>query len=219
MDIVRARHNMVEQQIRPWEVLDPEVLGLFQRCPRDAYVPEEYRALAYADTRIPLGDGQAMMLPREEARLLQGACARTTGISARGGHRERLPDRPPSPPLCRHVTSIEISAERSERAAGVLAAQGVHNVALEVGDGRLGRPDGGASYHAVALTGSVHELDPTLLAQLEVGGRLFAIVGEAPAMEARLVTRTSTDQWDTESLFETVVPHLVGAAPPRRFDF
>ena len=218
MDIERARHNMVEQQIRPWEVLDPEVLGLFQRCPRDAYVPEEYRALAYADTRIPLGDGQAMMLPREEARLLQalqlGRRESVLEVGTGSGFLTAL-----LAALCRHVTSIEISPARSERAAGVLAARGVHNVSLEVGDGRLGWPDGGATYHAIALTGSVHELDPTLLTQLEVGGRLFAIVGDAPAMEARLVTRTSTGQWDTESLFETVVPHLVGAAPPRRFDF
>ena len=159
-----------------------------------------------------------MMLPREEARLLQalalGPRESVLEVGTGSGFLTAL-----LAASSRHVTSIEISPQHSERAAALLAARRIHNVALEVGDGRLGRPDGGATYHAIALTGSVHTLSPTLLEQLEVGGRLFAIVGEAPAMEARLVTRTSTDQWDTESLFETVVPHLVGAAPPPRFEF
>jgi protein-L-isoaspartate(D-aspartate) O-methyltransferase len=218
MDIERARHNMVEQQIRPWEVLDVEVLGLFQRCPRDAYVSEEYRALAYADTRIPLGEGQVMMLPREEARLLQALQLEpghsVLEIGTGSGYLTSL-----LAASSRHVTSVEISANLSERARRVLAAEGTYNITLEVGDGLRGWPDGSAPYDAIALTGSVYELDPALLEQLEVGGRLFAIVGQAPAMEACLVTRTSKRQWDTESLFETVVPPLIGAGPPRRFHF
>ena len=218
MDIERARFNMVEQQIRPWEVLDTEVLGLFQRCPRDAFVPEEYRALAYADTRIPLSEGQVMMLPREEARLLQalqlGPRDAVLEVGTGSGYLTAL-----LAALARHVTSVEISPALAARAGRNLAAQGIYNVTLEVGDGRLGWPDRGAPYDAIALTGSVYELDPALLEQVEVGGRLFAIVGQAPAMEARLVTRTSSRQWDTESLFETVVPPLIGAGPPPRFDF
>ena len=218
MDIERARYNMVEQQIRPWEVLDTEVLGLFQRCPRDAYVPEEYRALAYADTRIPLGNGQEMMLPREEARLLQalqlGRGDSVLEVGTGSGYLSAL-----LAASSRYVTSVEICEGLSARAGRILAAEGVYNVALEVGDGHRGWPVGGTSYDAVALTGAVHELDPALLDQLEIGGRLFAIVGQAPAMEARLVTRTSSRQWDSESLFETVVPHLCGGAPPQRFEF
>ena len=218
MDIERARYNMVEQQIRPWEVLDAEVLRLFQRCARDVYVPEEYRALAYADTQIPLGEGQVMMLPREEARLLQALQLETRNsvleIGTGSGYLSAL-----LAASSRHVTSVEISAELSARAGRILSAEGIYNVTLQVGDGRLGWPDGAAPFDAIALTGSVYELDPALLEQLEVGGRLFAIVGQAPAMEARLVTRTSSSQWDTESLFETVVPHLSGAEPPQRFDF
>ena len=218
MDIERARYNMVEQQIRPWEVLDTEVLDLFQRCPRDAYVPEEYRALAYADTRIPLGDGQEMMLPREEARLLQalqlGRGDSVLEVGTGSGYLSAL-----LAASSRHVTSVEIHEGLSARADRILAAEGVYNVALEVGDGHRGWPAGGTSYDAIALTGAVHELDPALLDQLEIGGRLFAIVGQAPAMEACLVTRTSSRQWDRESLFETVVPHLCGGAPPQRFEF
>ena len=218
MDIERARYNMVEQQIRPWEVLDAEVLRLFQRCARDVYVPEEYRALAYADTQIPLGEGQVMMLPREEARLLQALQLETRNsvleIGTGSGYLSAL-----LAASSRHVTSVEISAELSARAGRILSAEGIYNVTLQVGDGRFGWPDGAAPFDAIALTGSVYELDPALLEQLEVGGRLFAIVGQAPAMEARLVTRTSSSQWDTESLFETVVPHLSGAEPPQRFDF
>ena len=218
MDIERARFNMVEQQIRPWEVLDTEVLGLFQRCPRDAYVPEEYRAFSYADVRIPLPEGQVMLLPREEARLLQalqlGARDAVLEVGTGSGYLAAL-----LAAIARHVTSIEISAELSARAGRILSAQGVYNVTLEVGDGRLGWPGAGAPYDAIVLTGSVYELDRALFEQLEVGGRLFAIVGQAPTMEARLGTRTSSRQWDTESLFETVVPPLTGAGPPPRFDF
>ena len=218
MDIERARYNMVEQQIRPWEVLDAEVLRLFQRCLRDAYVPEEYRALAYADTRIPLGVGQEMMLPREEARLLQalqlGRGDSVLEVGTGSGYLSAL-----LAASSRHVTSIEISEALSARAGRVLAAEGVYNVTLEVGDGHRGWRAGGVTYDAIALTGAVHELDPALLDQLAIGGRVFAIVGQAPAMEARLVTRTSSRQWDTESLFETVVPHLTGGGPPQRFDF
>ena len=218
MDIERARFNMVEQQIRPWEVLDTEVLRLFGRCPRDTYVPEEYRALAYADTRIPLGNGQEMMLPREEARLLQalqlGRGDSVLEVGTGSGYLTAL-----LAASSRHVTSIEISEGLSERAGRILAAEDVCNVTLEIGDGHRGWPAGGMTYDAIALTGSVHELDPALLDQLETGGRLFAIVGQAPAMEARLVTRTSMRQWDSEGLFETVVPHLVGGGPPQRFEF
>lgn len=215
MDIERARFNMVEQQIRPWEVLDTDVLRLFERRPRDTFVPEEYRMLAYADMRIPLEDGQQMMLPREEARLLQAlqleARDAVLEVGTGTGYLTAL-----LADLARHVTSVEILPEFSERAGRTLASLGIYNVSLEVGDARLGWPSS-APYEAIALTGSIPVLHPEILEQLEVGGRLFAIVGQAPAMEARLVTRTSSQQWDTESLFETVVPPLEGAHAPRRF--
>ena len=217
MDLARARSNMVEQQIRPWEVLDSEVLGLLRRRPRETFVPEEYRTLAYADTRIPLAEGQVMMLPREEARLLQALQIKARDavleVGTGSGHLTAL-----LAGLARHVTSVEISQRLSEGAGRVLAAEEVRNVTLEVGDGRLGWPSG-APYDAIAITGSVYELDPAVTEQLALGGRLFAIVGQAPAMEARLITRTSQRQWDTESLFETVVPPLTGACPPPRFTF
>ena len=215
MDLERARFNMVEQQIRPWEVLDADVLSLFERRPRDAFVPEEYRNLAYADMRIPLEDGQQMMLPREEARLLQALQIETRDavleVGTGSGYLTAL-----LADLARHVTSVEILPGLGERAGRTLASLGIYNVSLEVGDARLGWPSG-APYAAIALTGSVPALHPEILEQLEVGGRLFAITGRAPAMEACLVTRTSSRQWDTESLFETVVPPLKGAPAPRHF--
>ena len=215
MDLDRARFNMIEQQIRPCEVLDGEVLSLFERRPREAFVPEEYRKLAYADMRIPLENGQQMMLPREEARLLQAlqleARDAVLEVGTGTGYLTAL-----LADLARHVTSVEILPGLSERASRTLASLGIYNVSLEVGDARLGWPSR-APYAAIALGGSVPTLDPEILKQLEVGGRLFAIVGGAPAMEARLVTRTSSRQWDTESLFETVVPPLGGTPAPRRF--
>ncbi len=218
MNFEIARHNMIEQQIRPWEVLDAEVLRLFQLCPRDTYVPEEYRALAYADTRIPLGHEQEMMLPREEARLLQALQLEggdtVLEVGTGSGYLTSL-----LAASSRHVTSVEIIEELSGRAGRTLTAEGVYNVTLEIGDGHRGWPAGGVAYDAIALTGSVHRLDPALLDQLAVGGRLFAIVGRAPAMEACLITRTSNRQWDSESLFETVVPPLEGGDPPQRFEF
>ena len=217
MDLERARFNMIEQQIRPWEVLDANVLGLLEQRPRDTFVPEECRKLAYADMRIPLEGGQVMMLPREEARLLQALQVKERDavleVGTGSGYLTAL-----LADLARHVTSVEILPGLSERAGRTLASLGIRNVTLEVGDARHGWPRG-APYAAIALTGSVHALDPAILEQLEVGGRLFVIVGDAPAMEARLVTRTSAQQWDTESLFETVVPSLAGAQADPHFTF
>ena len=206
---------MVEQQIRTWEVLDHVVLDLLEQAPRHEYVPAAYRNLAYADIAVPLGDGEVMMPPRVEARLLQslavGADDRALEIGTGSGFLTSLLAR-----LAREVISVEISDTLADMGGRNLEQHGVANVRLERGDGVRGWKQH-APYEVIAVTGSVPVLEPYFQNQLAIGGRLFVIVGEAPAMEALLIRRSGEDQWATESLFETVVPKLKGAKEPERF--
>ena len=215
MSLEHARFNMVEQQIRPWEVLDRAVLDLMERAPRDAFVPHEYRRLAYADTAVPIGQGEVMLPPRVEGRLLQalgiGPEDRVLEIGAGSGFLTWLLAQ-----RAAHVTSIELKPALAERARANLAAHRTGNATVEVGDGRRGR-DRGAPYDAIAVGASVPVREPAFEEQLAVGGRLFVVVGAAPAMEAMLVRRTGEREWIRESMFETVLPPLAGADAPRRF--
>ena len=215
MDFETARYNMVEQQVRPWEVLDQAVLDRLAAIARERFVPEEYLGLAYADTRIPLGEGDVMMPPREEGRLLQalalGPGDHVLEVGTGSGYLAAL-----ASGLSRRVTTVEISPERKARAERNLEAFG--NVEVIEGDAVRGW-EAAAPYDAIAVTGSLPVLDDAFLHQLKPGGRLFVVVGEAPAMEARLVTRTGAGDWATESLFETVLPPLAGASRPNRFEF
>ena len=215
MDFETARFNMVEQQVRPWEVLDQAVLDRLAAVPRERFVPEDYRRLAYADTRIPLGDGDVMMPPREEGRLLQAlaltARDHVLEVGTGSGYLAAL-----AAGLSRRVITVEISPERKARAEESLA--GFDNVEVIEGDAVLGWA-AAAPYDAIAVTGSLPELDDAFLRQLKPGGRLFVVVGEPPAMEARLLTRTGAQDWATESLFETVLPPLAGVRRPSRFEF
>jgi len=215
MKLEQARANMVLSQIQTWEVLDQRVLDCVAETPREDYVPDEYRRLAYADLQLPLGDGEVMLAPREEARLLQalapGPGDKILEVGTGSGYLAAL-----LAALGGHVVSIEISERLHAGAARSLEAHDVRNVTLVHGDGVHGREEDGP-YDAIALTGSVAALDGALVQQLKSGGRLFAIVGRAPAMEAILVTRESDTGWTTDSLFETVVPALKGAEPQRRF--
>ena len=215
MDFETARFNMVEQQVRTWEVLDQAVLDRLSAIPRERFVPEDYLRLAYADTRIPLGGGDVMMPPREEARLLQ-ALALAPGdhvleVGTGSGFLAAL-----AAGLARRVTTVEISPERTARAERSLAEFG--NVEVIEGDAVRGW-EAAAPYDAIAVTGSLPVLDDSFLHQLKPGGRLFVVVGEAPAMEALLLTRTGAGDWATESLFETVLPPLAGAKRPNQFEF
>ena len=215
MNLERARFNMVEQQIRPWEVLDRTVLELMERAPRDAFVPEEYRRLAYADIAVPIGDGEVMLSPRVEGRLLQalaiGPEERVLEVGTGSGFLTYLLAQ-----RAAHVTSIELKPALAERARVNLSAHGVGNATVEVGDGRRGL-ERGAPYGAIAVGGSLPAREPALEEQLAVGGRLFVVIGTAPAMEATLVRRTGEREWIREGLFETVLPALHGSAAPRRF--
>jgi protein-L-isoaspartate(D-aspartate) O-methyltransferase len=206
---------MVEQQIRPWEVLDPVVLDLLDRSPRDEYVPQSYARLAYADIAVPLDDGQAMMPPRVEARLLQCLSLKPADkaleVGTGSGYLTSL-----LASLCEHVVSVEISQTLAAQGAQHLEAHGFSNVTLERGDAVRGWKQK-APYDIIAVTGSTPILEDEFQNQLKVGGRLFIIVGDAPAMEALLIRRTGENQWITESLFETVVAALEGAPEPERF--
>ena len=215
MNFERARSNMVEQQVRPWEVLDRAVLDLMERAPREAFVPEEYRRLAYADTAVPIGYGEVMLPPKVEGRLLQalriGPEERVLEIGAGSGFLTWLLAQ-----CAAHVTGIELKPALAEGARANLAAHRTGNATVEVGDGRRGW-ERGAPYDVIAVGGSVPVREPAFEEQLVVGGRLFVVIGTAPAMEAMLVQRTGEREWIRESMFETALAPLAGAEAPRRF--
>ena len=213
----QARFNMVEQQIRPWQVLDPAVLHTLQHIARELFVPAAYQALAYTDTEIPLGHGQAMVAPRIDARLMHDVTLKPTDkvleIGTGSGYLTALlADR------SHHVVSLEINPELHARALTNLQGAGISNVDLRMADGSAGASDAGP-FDAIVLGGSVYEVSQALLDQLKVGGRLIAIVGEEPVMQATLYTRTSASAWDHKALWDTTAPRLLGFKQPSRFTF
>ena len=216
-DAERARFNMVEQQIRPWEVIDPRVLDVLQLVPRDRFVPPAYRALAYADIEVPLAHGETMLAPKIEAKLLQALAIRPTDrvleVGTGSGYLTACLAR-----LGGHVVSIERHPDLLAEAETRLAGLGIGNVGLVAGDVfTAGLPD--APFDVIAVTGSVPALPDSLAALLNEGGRLFAVIGEPPAQAATLVTRMRGDVFRREALFETVVPPLAGAPKPTAFVF
>jgi protein-L-isoaspartate(D-aspartate) O-methyltransferase len=216
MDMEKARFNMVEQQIRPWDVLDANVLDLLKKVKREHFVPVDKQSLAFVDTEISLGHGAAMWSPKLEARALQALKLKPTDrvleVGTGSGYLTALMSR-----MAEHVTSVEIVQELSARAARTLAAHHYDNITLEVGDASSGW--GSEKYDAIVLTGSVPMPPETFYEMLKVGGRLFAIVGDAPAMHAMLVTCAAPGVFETTTLFETSVPLLVNAPQPERFVF
>jgi protein-L-isoaspartate(D-aspartate) O-methyltransferase len=206
MNIEQARFNMIEQQIRPWEVLDPEVLDLLFVVKREDFVPAAYRNLAFADMEIPIGSGQVMLAPRVEARLMQELGIRKTDkvleIGTGSGYMAAL-----LAARADHVVTVESRPEIAEFARQNLERAGVANVTIEIGDGANGWAQRG-SYDAIVVSGALPSLPDALLKQLRLGGRLAAIVGEAPVMEAQLVTCSAEGVYNTINLFETVVPAL-----------
>ena len=216
MDIEQARYNMVEQQIRTWDVLDPNVLDLLFTVRREDYVPPEYRSLAFADLEIPLPGGARMWQPKLEARVLQSLNLRRGDsvlvVGTGSGYFAALLAASGA-----DVTSVEIDPALSASARAKLARHGFSHVRLEVGDAAQGW--GNEFYDVIVLTGSTPLLPERFPAQLKPNGRVFAIVGEAPAMTARLVAWTSPGSRVTTDLFETVVAPLKNAATPSRFRF
>ena len=217
MNLEQARTNMVEQQIRTWEVLDQEVLDLLYLVPREEFVAPEHCALAFSDLELPIGEGQRMWTPKMEARVLQEVAPKKhdvvlevgTGsgyLTALLAHRAG------------HVHTVEINPKLGELGRKNLTRHGVDNVTLHTGDAARGWPRQ-APYDVIVLTGSTPMLPRALLDSLAPGGRLFAVVGEAPAMSARIVTCNAPGACRSTDLFETVIAPLVNAEHPPRFQF
>jgi len=211
----QTRFNMVEQQIRPWDVLDMQVLDLLSKVKREQFVPPASREMAFMDLEIPLGHGAAMWQPKLEARALQALKLkprdRVLEVGSGSGYLTALISN-----LAEHVTSVEIVPELLAFAEKNLAAHHIHNVALALGDAAQGWA---GEYDAIILTGSVPVLPEAFQNSLKPGGRLFAIVGDAPAMQAKLITRTAPGEFGNTTLFETVVAPLQNALQPDRFVF
>ncbi len=215
----RARYNMIEQQIRPWEVLDQRVLDVIAATPREDFVPERYRStLAFSDISLPIGHGQVMLPPKLEGRLMQALMLnpddRVLEVGTGTGYMAACLAR-----LAREVLSVDIFEDFRDHAAGRLARHGIGNVTLEIRDCARGWDGEEALFDAIAVTGSLPVLHEGFHRALAIGGRLFVVVGTPPAMEALLITRTGADQWATESLFETSIPPLVHAPEPPKFSF
>jgi protein-L-isoaspartate(D-aspartate) O-methyltransferase len=217
MNVEQARFNMIEQQIRPWEVLDPGVLSLLSVVKREDFVPAAYRAMAFVDTQVPLPGGQCMLEPKVEARLLQelGVHKHETvlEIGSGSGFMAALLGH-----KAQQVITLEINAELAALASANLQRAGVMNVTVRRADGSHGLADEGP-FDVILLSGSVAEVPPGLLAQLKVGGRLAAIVGQQPIMHATLFTRSSEHDFASVELFDTVAPRLSGFDEPARFKF
>jgi protein-L-isoaspartate(D-aspartate) O-methyltransferase len=211
-----ARRQMIEQQVRTWDVLDPRVLETFATVPREKFLPEAYRAVAFADASIPIGHGQFMLNPAVEGRILQALAPvrgqRALEIGTGSGYFAACLAH-----LTGAVDSIEIHADLALGAARTIEGLGISRVNVETADA-LGR-EYEAHYDVIAVTGSLPAAERRFERALAIGGRLFVVVGSAPIMEARLVTRTGEESWLSEVLFETFIEPLVQPAPVSRFRF
>jgi protein-L-isoaspartate(D-aspartate) O-methyltransferase len=217
LDVERARFNMVEQQIRPWEVLDQRVLDLLTRVKREEFVPPQYRSLAFVDMEIPIGRGEKMLAPKMEARLLQELTLepsdRILEVGTGSGYMTAL-----LAALGARVYSVDIVPDFRRSAQEKLAAHGIANATLDTGDAARGW-ERHAPYDAIVLTGSVPVLPEAFQMSLNPGGRLIAIVGEPPVMQARLINCVAAGAYCTTGLFETCIPSLKNALQPERFVF
>jgi protein-L-isoaspartate(D-aspartate) O-methyltransferase len=213
----QARFNMVEQQIRPWQVLDPQVLTVLSNVQRELFVPQAYQAMAYTDTDIPLGHGEAMAPPRVAARLMHDlhltGTEKVLEIGTGSGYIAAL-----LAGRAQRVVSLEINPELASNARNNLQRAGISNVDVRVADGSTGA-SGDAPFDAIVLGGSVAEVPQALLQQLAIGGRLLAIVGHDHVMAATLFTRTADAAWDSKALWDHTAPRLQGFAEPTRFKF
>lgn len=217
MNVEQARFNMIEQQIRPWDVLDTSVLALLSAVRREDFIPAEHKAQAFMDLEIPLGQGRALLAPRVEARMVQDlnlskrdtvllVGAATGYVAALLAHKAQ------------RVIGLEADPQLAAQARTNLRNAAVNNAEIVQGDGSAGLPSQ-APYDAILLTGSVAQVPQALLDQLKIGGRLLAITGQEPVMQATLHTRVSDKQFSSQALFDTLAPRLPGFAEPSRFQF
>jgi len=211
-----ARQQMVEQQVRAWDVLSSDILLALMTVPREQFVPVGFEALAFADTEIPIGHGEFMMTPTLEGRLLQALDLKSTDsvleIGTGTGFVTACLAR-----LAGEITSVDIYEDFLKTAAANLEDSGTRDIELLVMDATKELPD--AQYDAIAVTGSIQTFDPRFVMALKPGGRLFVVVGDAPVMDARLVTRTGDNEWKTDSLFETSLKPLINANLQPQFSF
>jgi protein-L-isoaspartate(D-aspartate) O-methyltransferase len=216
-----ARFNMIEQQIRPWEVLDGQVLSLLTEVKRENFAPMAHKALAFVDMEIPLqtdGEaGQVMLAPRVEARFLQNAAVKHTDkvmeIGTGSGYMAALLAHQAA-----SVLSFELDPALAQQARANLQAAGIHNAEVRQADGCQGAPADGP-FDVIMLSGSVPEVPQVLLNQLSIGGRLLAVVGDDPVMRASVITRTAKQQWQTSEPWDTLAPRLQGFPEHKRFSF
>ena len=213
----QARFNMIEQQIRVWDVLDPVVLDLLKKVPREAFVPAQCAGLAFADLEIPIGHGESMLSPKMEGRILQALEISKNDtvleIGTGSGYLTAL-----LATLAKQVVSVEIIAELSETAQQRIRQQGIANVLLEIGDAANGW-NTHAPYDVIVFTGSLPVAPDSVQQSLTVGGRMFVVIGEAPAMQATMIRRISAHSFKRDVLFETCLPALKNAPQPQRFEF
>ncbi|MBY4723201.1 MULTISPECIES: protein-L-isoaspartate O-methyltransferase family protein [Burkholderia] len=217
MNIENARFNMIEQQIRPWDVLDLDVLGLLSIVKRENYVQAEHRDLAFADLELPLPGGGKMLFPRVEARVLQELTVKkhenVLVIGAGSGYLAAL-----FAHRAQHVTAVEIDPTNAKFAEDNLRNDGVTNAEVVLGDGSRGWA-GKAPYDVICVAGGLPVVPQEMLEQLKVGGRLAAFVGGRPVMKAQIITRIDDKQYRVADVFETYIDHLVNAIEPSRFKF
>jgi protein-L-isoaspartate(D-aspartate) O-methyltransferase len=213
-----AREQMIEQQVRAWDVLDERVLGIFRKIPREHFVPAGQRYMAYMDLEVPLPNGQHMLRPSVAGRFLQAlqltGTERVLEIGAGSGFLTAC-----LASSSAHVESIEIFPELAELAKSNLATLSIGNTQIVTADALAMTPDSRKRYDAIAVTASMPIPDERFQRQLQIGGRLLIVVGEAPVMTARRVQRTAEEAWTTESLFETVVDPMINARRPQEFTF
>ena len=226
LNMEQARFNMIEQQIRPCEVLEGRILDLLKKVRREHFVPEDKREMSFMDMEIPLGHGVSMWQPKLEARAVQelhlGRLDKVLEVGTGSGYLTVLLSM-----LAGHVTSVEIVPELSAMARQHLHAYHRENITLEIGDAARGWGNGmngsypgtGTNYDVIVLTGSTPVLPVAFQNSLNIGGRLFAIVGDAPVMEARMITRIAQDTFETVDIMETSVAPLQNALQPKRFVF
>lgn len=216
MNIDFARQQMIDHQVRAWTVLNAAVLDVLSAVPREAFVPDMYASLAFADMAVPLGHGEFMMTPTVEGRVLQAldlrANDRVLEIGTGSGFLAACLAK-----LSGSVTSVDIHGDFVRDAARKLADAGIDNVKLQVMDATLELP--GDRFDAIAVTGSIETFDRRFVNALRPGGRLFVVVGSPPVMEARLVRRTGESDWSSETLFETSLAPLVHGSLPPQFVF
>jgi protein-L-isoaspartate(D-aspartate) O-methyltransferase len=212
----QAREQMIEQQVRAWSVLDERVLAVLREVPRELFVPQDQKFLAFADAEVPLPQGQRMLRPSVVGRLLQALAVQSTDrvfeVGAGSGFVTAC-----LAASSKQVRAVEYFPELAQLSQGNLRSLGIRNAEVVAAD--VMSFDSTERYDVIALTASLPVYDTRFQLQLEIGGRLFVVVGDAPVMQARLVRRVAADQWEKESLFETVVDPLLNARRPDDFVF